>query len=61
MFTLFLVAVSILVLASVAFLIYVVAEWAWAHLGADPVTFLDFLDAVMHPVKFLHAWRTRAK
>jgi len=61
MFTLFLVAVVVLVLALVAFGLYVAAEWAWAHLGADPVSFEDFMDAAMHPVEFLHAWRTRAK
>jgi hypothetical protein len=61
MFTLFLVSLMVLVLATVVFGVYIAAEWAWAHLGADPVSFEDFFAAVTHPTDFIRAWKTRAK
>jgi hypothetical protein len=61
MFTLFLVGVVVLVLALVSFGVYVLAEWAWAHLGADPVSFEDFCYALANPGLFLRAWKNRAK
>jgi hypothetical protein len=61
MFTLFLVSVVVLVFGMIVMGIFVAAEWAWAHLGADPVSFEDFFAAVTHPADFIRAWRTRAK